>query len=162
VKPEKFGIGIRIPEWLASPVIATVNGKNVECKKENGWLIIDRQWSNGDKLSVTVPMDFWLYVLDKSEGRPTAVMYGPLVMAFTSADYTLGSSKYNEWWTYEGSLSKNPDKQVLDGIDLRNLKNQLRPAGKKLEFQLSNNNNILLKPFMNYGKGDLYYMYLDR
>jgi hypothetical protein len=162
VKPEKFGIGIRIPEWLASPMIATVNGEHVECKKENGWLIIDRQWSNGDKLTITMPMDFWLSVLDKSEGRPTAVMYGPLVMAFTSADYTLGSSKYNEWWTYEGSLSKNPDKQVLDGIDLRNLKNQLRPAGKKLEFQLSSNSNILLKPFMNYGKGELYYMYLDR
>ncbi len=162
LKPEKFGIGIRIPEWLASPMIATVNGQHVECKKENGWLIIDRPWSNGDKLTVTMPMDFWLSVLDKGEGRPTAVMYGPLVMAFTSADDTLGSSKYNEWWTYEGSLSKNPDKQVLDGIDLRNLKNQLRPAGKKLEFQLSGNSNMRLKPFMNYGKGELYYMYLDR
>ena len=162
VKTEKFGIGIRIPEWLSSPMVATVNGKHVECKKENGWLIIDRSWGNGDKLLVTMPMDFWLCVLDKGEGRPTAIMYGPLVMAFTSADGTLGSSKYNEWWTYEGSLSKNPDKQVLDGIDLRNLKNQLRPAGKKLGFQLSGNSNILLKPFMNYGKGELYYMYLDR
>jgi hypothetical protein len=162
LKTEKFGIGIRIPEWLASPMIATVNGQHVECKIENGWLLIDRQWSNGDKLTVTIPMNFWLSVLDKCEGRPTAVMYGPLVMAFTSADYTLGSSKYNEWWSYEGLLSKNPDKQILDGIDFRNLKKQLRPAGKKLEFQLSNNSNIRLKPFMNYGKGELYYMYLDR
>jgi uncharacterized protein len=160
-KTEKFGIGIRIPEWLTSPMVAMVNGKKTDCKKENGWLIIDRPWSNGDKLTVTMPMDFWLSVLDKGAGRPTAIMYGPLVMAFTSVDYTLGSSKYNEWWTYEGSLSKNPDKNILDGIDLRNLKNQIKPAGKNLQFQLSGT-GIMLKPFMNYGKGELYYMYLDR
>jgi DUF1680 family protein len=160
-KPEKFGIGIRIPEWLASPMVAAVNGRNVECKKENGWLIIDRPWSNGDKLTVTLPMDFWLSALDKAEGRPTAVMFGPLVMAFSSGDYTLGSSKYNEWWTYEGSLSKNPDKNILDGIDLRKIKNQLKPAGDKLRFQIPGT-GILLKPFINYGKGELYYMYLDR
>lgn len=162
VKPEKFGIGIRIPEWLSSPVTATVNGQHAEYKIENGWLILDRQWKNGDKLQMTMPMDFRLNVLDKGEGRPTAIMYGPLVMAFSSADYTLGSSKYNEWWTYEGMLAKNPDQKVLDGIDLKDIRNQLRPSGKKLEFRLSNNSNILLKPFMNYGKGELYYMYLNR
>jgi uncharacterized protein len=161
-KPEKFGIGIRIPEWLASPdMVATVNGKNVEGRKEKGWLIIDRQWNNGDKLMITMPMDFWLSVLDKCAGRPTAIMYGPLAMAFTSADYTLGSSKYNEWWTYEGMLSSNPDKNVLDRIDLRDLKKGMSPAGDKLEFQISGT-NLLLKPFMNYGKGELYYLYLDR
>jgi hypothetical protein len=162
VKPEKFGLGIRIPEWLASPMIATVNGKQVNGRIENGWMVIERQWNNGDKLLLTLPMNFWLSVLDKSEGRPTAVMYGPLVMAFTSADYTLGSSKYNEWWTYEGFLPKNPDKNILDGIEFKDFRNQLRPVGKNLVFQLSGNSNILLKPFMNYGKGELYYMYLER
>ena len=108
-----------------------------------------------------MPMDFWLSVLDKSEGRPTAVMYGPLVMAFTSADLTLSTSKYNEWWSYDGVLSKNPDKNILERIDLRNIKNLMRPAGNKLEFQFSGT-SVLLKPFMSYGKGELYYMYLDR
>jgi hypothetical protein len=161
-KPENFGIGIRIPEWLAAPtMIAVVNGKYVEGKQENGWFIVDRRWYDGDKLIIKMPMDFWLSVLDKSEGKPTAVMYGPLVMAFSSPDLTLITSKYNEWWTYEGLLSRNPDKNILDCIDLRNIKNQIKPAGNKLEFQLSGT-NILLKPFMNYGKGELYYIYLDR
>jgi hypothetical protein len=161
VKPEKFGIGIRIPEWLASPMIATVNGRNVVGRNERGWLIIDRQWNNGDKLQITMPMDFWLSVLDKSQGRPTAVMYGPLVMAFTSVDLTLRTSKYNEWWTYEGWLAENPDKRKLDGIDLKNIKEVLRPTGNLLEFQVGNS-DMLLKPYMNYGKGELYYMYLER
>ncbi len=161
-KPEIFGIGIRIPEWLAAAMIVTVNNQHVACREENGWMIVDRQWKNGDKLTVKMPMEFWLSALDQSEGRPTAVMYGPLAMAFTSYDGTLVTSRYNEWWTYEGSLSKNPDKQVLDGIDLRNVKNLVKPVGKKLEFQLKSNPNIQLKPFMNYGKGELYYLYLNQ
>ena len=76
-------------------------------------------------------------------------------------DLTLRTSTYNEWWSYEGSLAKNPDKNKLDNIDLRNIKNLLRPAGNHLEFQVSHT-DMLLKPFMNYGKGELYYMYLDR
>jgi len=162
VKPEKFGIGIRIPDWLASPeMIVTVNGKNAEGRKERGWLIIDRPWNNGDKLTLIMPMDFWLNVLDKSEGRPTAVMYGPLAMAFTSVDLTLRTSLYNEWWSYEGSLAENPDKKKLNNFDLRCIKNLLKPAGNHLEFQVSNT-DMLLKPLMNYGKGELYYLYLDR
>jgi len=161
-KPEKFGVGIRIPEWLASPaMVATVNGKKAEGKKEKGWFIIDRQWIDGDKLIMTMPVDFWLNVLDKSEGRPTSVMYGPLVMAFTSVDLTLRTSNYNKWWSYEGALPENPDRNKLDRIDLRNIKNQLKSAGNQLEFQV-NNTDIQLKPFMNYKEGELYYIYLDR
>ncbi len=161
IKSEKFGIGIRVPEWLTGPAMtARVNGRDIQGKTKNGWFIIDRQWNNGDKLSVTMPMDFWLSVLDKNEGRPTAVMYGPLVMAFTSPDLTLRTSMYNDWWSYEGMLQKNPDKNMLDGIDLRNIRNQVRPAGDQLEFQLSGRN--MLKPFMNFDKGELYYIYLDR
>ncbi len=162
VKPEKFGVGIRIPGWLASPaMVATVNGKKVEGRIEKGWFLINRQWNDGDKLIMTMKMDFWLNVLDKSEGRPTSVMYGPLVMAFTSVDLTLRTSKYNEWWSYEGVLSENPDRNKLDRIDLRKIKDQLKPTGNQLEFQV-NDTDIMLKPFMNYNEGELYYIYLER
>ena len=105
-------------------------------------------------------MDFWLSVLDQSEGRPTAVMYGPLVMTFTSPDSTLNNTKNNDWWSYEGMLDQNPDQHLLDAIDLRNTRNHVRPTGDKLEFELSN--GLMLKPFMNYQEGELYYMYLNR
>jgi hypothetical protein len=158
---EQFGIGIRIPEWITSPAMsARVNGIDIEGIIKNGWFTINRSWKDGDKLSVIMPMDFWLSVLDRSEARPTAVMYGPLVMAFTTPDLTLRTSRYNTWWSYEGFLQTNPDKNLLDVIDLRNIKEQVRPAGNKLEFQLSG--SIMLKPFMNYHEGELYYMYLDR
>ena len=160
-KSEQFGIGVRIPEWLAAPVMtAQVNGRIVEGITENGWFIIDRQWNDGDKLSITIPMDFRLSVLDQSEGSPTAVMYGPLVMAFSSPDSSLSTLRDKEWWSYEGMLPENPDQHMLDRIDLRDIKNQARPTGDKLEFELSR--GCMLKPFMNYKKGELYYMYLDR
>ena len=122
---------------------AAVNGRKINGTIKNGWFIINRQWKNGDKISVTMPMDFTLSVLDKNEGRPTAIMYGPLVMAFTTPD--LNSYKTDErkkmvdcrgpdqfknnaaakfssnqqWWSYEGMLQTNPDKDLLASIDLR-------------------------------------------
>jgi uncharacterized protein len=161
-KPEQFGIAVRIPEWLAtSSMVSRVNGKQAEVIIKNGWFIVDRLWHNGDKLELTMPMGFWLSVADKSEGRPTAVMYGPLVMAFTSPDYTLGSSTYNQWWSYEGMLPANPDGNILSGIDLRHINELVIPAGDKLVFQIKGT-NLRLKPFMDYGKGELYYMYLNQ
>jgi hypothetical protein len=158
-KSDVFGIGVRIPEWLAAPVMtARVNNQIVEGKTAHGWFIVDRQWNDGDKLNVTLSMDFWLNVLDKSQGKPVAVMYGPLVMAFTSQDSTLIASPANEWWTYEGMLKKNPDQHLLDEIDLEDINSQVRPAGNKLEFEIGK--GCFLKPFMNYQKGELYYMYL--
>jgi hypothetical protein len=74
---------------------------------------------------------------------------------------TLRTSEYNEWWSYEGFLVKNPDKNKLDRIDLRNIRKILKPTGNPLEFQVCFT-DMLLKPFMNYGKGELYYMYLDQ
>jgi hypothetical protein len=159
-KPALFGIGVRIPEWLAAPAVtARVNDEIDGGKTKKGWFMVERQWNDGDKLNITLPMDFWLHVLDKSKGNPVAVMYGPLVMAFSSPDSTLRTSVDNEWWTYEGMLEENPDQHLLDEIDPGDIKNQARPAGDRLAFELDN--GLLLKPFMNYQKGELYYMYLN-
>ena len=184
--PRQFGIGIRVPGWLATPAMtARVNGRNVEGRVEKGWFVIDRKWKDKDKLIVTMPMDFWLSILDKSQGRPTAVMYGPLVMAFTTPDSTLiksidrqcweteGSIQSNPemekyaksdklWWTYEGLIETNPDKELLDVIILKDIKNQVTQVSNKLEFQLKADKRCMLKPFMDYKEGELYYMYLDR
>lgn len=159
-KPALFGIGVRIPEWLVAPAVtARVNDEIAEGKTEKGWFMVERQWNDGDKLKITLPMDFWLHVLDKNQGNPVAVMYGPLVMAFSSPDSTLRTSVDNEWWTYEGMLEENPDQHLLDEIDPEDIKNQARPTGDRLAFELDN--GLLLKPFMNYQKGELYYMYLN-
>ena len=182
---ENFGVGIRIPEWLAYPgMTAAVNGRKINGTIKNGWFIINRQWKNGDKISVTMPMDFTLSVLDKNEGRPTAIMYGPLVMAFTTPDSTLikltnekkwwivedpdqfknnAAAKFSsnqQWWSYEGMLQTNPDKDLLASIDLKNIKKLITPVDNKLGFALKSNSSVKLKPFMNYKEGELYYMYI--
>jgi hypothetical protein len=57
-------------------------------------------------------------------------------------------------------LQTNPDQKKLDAINLKDIKKQMKPAGDKLTFQI--NGDLLLKPFMNYKEGELYYIYLDR
>jgi hypothetical protein len=159
--PERFGIGVRMPEWLAEPgITARVNSMVVEGIITNGWFMVDRQWKDGDKLEITLPMDFWLHVLDKRQGGPVAVMYGPMVMAFSVPGPAKVISADEDWWTYEGMRDENPDQDLLDEIDPGNIKNQARPAGNKLEFDLGN--GLLLKPFMEYQKGEMYYMYLHK
>jgi DUF1680 family protein len=143
-----------------SAISTRVNGTDVKGLIKNGWYLIDQTWKDGDKLIVTLPMDFWLSVLNKGEGRPTAVMYGPLVMAFTSVDLTLRTANNNAWWSYEGMLQTNPDQKKLDAVNLKDIKKQLKPAGDKLVFQIDG--DLMLKPFMNYAAGELYYIYLDR
>lgn len=160
-KPGTFGLALRVPEWVAGTMTAMVNGQKVEGVLERGWFVVHRQWNDGDKLRVTMPMDFWLSVLDKNKGGPTAVMYGPLAMAFTTPDKTLlNSIGTNKWWTYKGILPENPDQARLDSIDLKNIKNLVTPVNDKLEFALNADHSVRLKPFMNYRENELYYLYL--
>ena len=145
--------------------------------------MVNRRWENGDKLTVTMPEDFWLSVLDKKQGGPTAVMYGPLVMAFTTRSRALSDTlksmlvydwdeKMNispansvgnasKWWSYEGMLHANPDKEVLASVNLKDIKNLVKRIDDKLGFELRSNPEIKLKPFMSYDEGQLYYMYVD-
>ena len=161
-RPDRFGVAIRIPEWLSGTMTVRVNGRSVKSTTEKGWLVVNRQWKNGDKLSVEMPMDFWLSVLDKSQEGPTAVMYGPLAMAFTTPDLTLRELVgENDTWSYDYHLSGNPDQALLNSIDLENIKNLVTPVNDKLEFALKFDNSVRLKPFMDYGEKELYYMYLE-
>ena len=162
-RSDRFGIGIRIPEWLSSPMTARVNNREVEGRMtEKNWYVINRRWKDGDKLTITVPMDFWLNGLDKCQNRPTAVMYGPMSMVFTTPNKTLSDSIDTEWWTYEGRLKTNPDGILLDKIELKKIKDQFKQVGDDLEFEYKGNSDLKLKTFMNCAEGELYYMYLNR
>jgi uncharacterized protein len=158
--PDHFGIGLRIPEWLAGVMTAQVNGQSVGGTILNGWFIISRSWNSGDKLTVTLPMDFWLSVLDRKQGGPTAVMYGPLAMAFTTPDRTL-ITVAGPWWSYTGMMRGNPNGELLGSIDLKNIHGLLTSVDQKLGFEVTSHSYVKLKPFMSYGEAELYYLYIE-
>ena len=80
-KNTEFTISIRIPEWTAAENMnPKVNGMEVEGAIENGFLRIHRKWSEGDRLTLDLPMSLRAVQLpDMSENY--SFMYGPMVLA---------------------------------------------------------------------------------
>ena len=80
-EPQTRTVRIRIPSWIADGGGVTINGKPLEAFGQPGsYLSITRQWHDGDKVEVGLPMALWTSPLP---GDPTlaAPMYGPLVLA---------------------------------------------------------------------------------
>lgn len=78
--PQTFAIRIRKPSWTTNPTIE-VNGKCVPAKEgDDGYIVIRRQWNNGDKIEYTMPMDFYTVSMPDNHNR-RAIFYGPILLS---------------------------------------------------------------------------------
>ncbi len=81
-------VALRRPDWAGS-FAATVNGVNVESRVEKGFIVIDREWRQGDLITVSCPMDAkWSAAhpsVQSCAGR-TALQRGPLVYCLEQHD----------------------------------------------------------------------------
>jgi DUF1680 family protein len=150
-RPTQFAVKVRVPEWIASSITATVNDQPVPVPVEvaSGWALVEREWKNGDRLDLTLPMNLWASRLDtlKKDGFPAAVLYGPVVLAATSSVPGNG---------YKGSL--NPSSL----IDFENLDKSLEPVpGKPLHYRLVSLPKVTFKPFYEVPEDEPYYVYFD-
>ena len=77
----KQTVKFRIPPWC-NEFSVNVNGKKASTKKSrDGYVGLQRQWSDGDKIQLHLKMEPRVVVGDhKNEGK-VAVLYGPLVLA---------------------------------------------------------------------------------
>jgi hypothetical protein len=79
--PVKFRLYLRNPAWAENGVKVRINNEPVEpMKNENGFLIIERKWKNGDEVMIDLPMKL------RSENMPDnpdriAILNGPVVLA---------------------------------------------------------------------------------
>jgi DUF1680 family protein len=85
--PQRRTIHVRIPGWVADGGSVRINGRELEAFAQAGsYLSLSREWRDGDKIEVSLPMRLHTESL---AGDPTmrAAIYGPLVLA---ADLGLG------------------------------------------------------------------------
>lgn len=100
-KRVKFPFHLRIPKWCKTPRIS-INGKSVEAEINSGIAVINREWENGDVLSLKLPMEI---VLSTWHERSVAVERGPLLYALKieeikkSGKFTAKESKYGSSYT---------------------------------------------------------------
>ncbi len=79
---KEIPVKIRIPKWAKDPQI-TVNGKAVDSMPgQDGYVTIINAWKAGDKIKLTMPMDYSLYVSrEDTQGKVVAFKYGPILLA---------------------------------------------------------------------------------
>ena len=76
----KFPFYLRVPNWCAQPEIA-INGHKFDASGSTGkYLRIDRQWSDGDEISLKLPMNLSVQKWVKNHGS-VSVNYGPLTFS---------------------------------------------------------------------------------
>jgi uncharacterized protein len=85
-RPASFSLKFRQPWWAKHQGSVKVNGKTVTVEKAvDGYLVVKRQWRNGDKVNVRFPMELYSESMPDNPAR-IAILYGPLVMAGNLGD----------------------------------------------------------------------------
>lgn len=80
-KSQKLALKIRVPYWATKGAEVTINGVKQNVKSTPAsYLTLSRQWIDGDKISVRLPMDLHLRPARDNENSIT-IMYGPVVLA---------------------------------------------------------------------------------
>jgi DUF1680 family protein len=85
---DQVRLAVRIPEWADGYQIL-VDGKLMDKQAEKGYVIIDREWSNGDQVDIT--FDRNVHIIEANPAVPDlcgrgAVTYGPLVYCAEGVD----------------------------------------------------------------------------
>lgn len=78
---QQFTLMLRCPGWTDhNKITLNVNGTKLPVKIDNGYIALDRKWTKGDVVTMTLPMH--LQAIGLPDGSPNySFMYGPIVLA---------------------------------------------------------------------------------
>lgn len=76
----EFTLKIRIPRWSADDISVWLNGNSTLMRKENGYLILKRQWKDNDTVKIHFPA-FLRVEPSPDDGDIVSLAYGPYVLA---------------------------------------------------------------------------------
>jgi len=80
-EPQRLVLRVRWPAWARNGMQAAVNGEPQTVAGAPGsYVAIDREWKNGDRLEVRLPMSLHTEAMP-DDPNVLAVMYGPIVLA---------------------------------------------------------------------------------
>jgi DUF1680 family protein len=95
----RFKFHIRVPTWVRRKVETAVNGIRVELVTRPGdWLTIDRDWTDGDSISLDIPFDLGIQPIDSKNPGIAALCSGPLVLVTDDLAVYEGDVEHPEEW----------------------------------------------------------------
>jgi len=118
-KPNRFPMTLRLPSWCASPSL-TLNGKPLKLAAKGAYAIVDREWRNGDRLELKLPMHV-TYANWKDNEHSVSINRGPLTYSLKIGEKYVRDGGTNKWpafallpttaWNY--GLVPNPKVSVV-------------------------------------------------
>jgi hypothetical protein len=156
--PTQLALKIRWPAW-AEEISVRVNGKKQKIPGVPGsYVSLDRQWQNGDRVEIQLPMKLHAEPLPGTTNI-VALLYGPIVLAGN-----LGTNGMPNPCTRDQlDLVKISDPKVPVFVgDQKTFLKKIKPTGEPLVFQTKNlgqPNDVTLIPFYkaNYERYSVYW-----
>jgi DUF1680 family protein len=164
-QPARFGLKLRVPGWLgdkADAMSVKINGTAQRIDRTpGGWATLDRTWTAGDRVDVTIPLPLRMESVDPQHPHRVAVMRGPVVLVlegtYHAANFRLPERDDDlAAWLVPEKWSR-PLAILTPGSEARETISVFRvvPPDKspvRLKF----------RPFYDTGEGYPYFMYFDR
>lgn len=158
ITPKKrsiFTLHLRCPEWAKTDELRlTVNGETTPVEVKEGYIVLNRTWTKGDKVRLEMPMHLRVEQMP-DQSAYYSIVYGPIVLAAR-----LGTEKQDGLFADDsrgGHTANGPqlplqEMPVIVGTADEILTNLKKVADKPLTFTLkgvspSNYENMTLEPF---------------
>lgn len=140
-QPTYFSLNFRVPDWIDSPPILTINGNKIHAQiNEKHWIEVEREWSDGDKVALDFPVHVRASRIDPDKPMPAALVYGPIVLACEPEGATL-----------------------VQKYDIDKLASELRCVDEQeLIFSLPEDSSLRFRPYYSYRYQEPYLMYIDK
>lgn len=131
----------RIPDWSFSEISVTVNQKPYEAVIENGYIVINKLWADGDTVELDIPVQIYFSTLP-DEQTAVAFRYGPIALSagLGKEDMAVSSTGISVTIPTKSMEFKEFIKVKNGTVQqwLSDLKNNLVKNDDKLEFTLKN------------------------
>lgn len=95
----RFPLTLRVPWWCESPQLY-LNGHQISAKREGGYLVLDRTWSDGDQVGLRLPMTVRVHTW-KAQKDAVSVSRGPLSYSLRIGEQYVRSGGTDAWPAYE-------------------------------------------------------------
>ena len=115
-KPTRFDLALRIPGWCRDAQLS-INGEAISSQPERGYVVINREWANGDQVSLTLAMPVERILPNpgiRQDAGCIALQRGPVVYCLEEVDN--GTELANVTLPPEAELSAEFDAALFGGV----------------------------------------------
>lgn len=136
----EFILKLSLPSWCKELPKAKINGKYVEATEEDGFIILDRKWQDGDEIEYVLPMKLDFNRLPDNKNA-ICFTYGPYALSADLGQNAMGTSVTGVNVTIPLGDERESGKIKVNGAVeewLTHIEDNFEPTGEEYTFRLKN------------------------